>query len=256
MGQLGNGSTIDSSSPVIVTGISDAVAVVASFYHSCAVLAGGKVQCWGDNTYGELGNGTSTRSAVTSPVTVVGISNAVAPSAGDYSSCALLKTGELQCWGDNWDGELGNGTTVINSTLPVTVVGVSNAASIAGGSYFSCTRLVAGSLQCWGYNATGELGNGNTSNDPVTTPVSVLGISNSLALDVGGFHSCAVLSDGTVKCWGENYHGQLGDGTNNTSLEPKLVSGITNGIAIAAGYSGTCAILGGGSVVCWGDANQ
>jgi alpha-tubulin suppressor-like RCC1 family protein len=83
-----------------------------------------------------------------------------------------------------------------------------------------------------------------------------LGISNSLALDVGGFHSCAVLSDGTVKCWGENYYGQLGDGTNNNSLEPKLVSGITNGIAIAAGYSGTCAILGGGSVVCWGDASQ
>lgn len=174
-GQLGNGTTMDSSVPVTVAGITDATSVAAaSSLHACALLAVGTVQCWGDNANGELGNGTTTSSAV--PVTVAGISDAMIVSAGSAHACALLSGGQLQCWGDNEYGELGNGSMLTTFPLgistPVTVSGISNATAIAAGFEETCALLSTGSVQCWGYNSDGQLGDGTTMSSSLPVTVS------------------------------------------------------------------------------------
>lgn len=251
-GRLGNGTTTDSTSPVAVTGITTAVQIAAGNDHSCAVLANGTVQCWGNNLSGELGNGTNSNSA--EPVTVQGISQATWVATGRFHSCAALVSGTVQCWGRNYEGELGNGT-IIDSNVPVTVKGISNAKTVVSDNYHSCALLRDGQIQCWGYGFFGQLGNG--SNNVVTpTPVTVSGITNATAIAVGGNHSCALLSDQTLSCWG---NGQLNIaqpsvGTNqNDTATPVAVNGLTSVIALSIG-GGTynCALISDGSLKCWG----
>jgi alpha-tubulin suppressor-like RCC1 family protein len=214
-GQVGNGSNTNSSIPVPVTGINTATALHLGDHHSCAVLASGAVQCWGLNNYGQLGNGTTTNS--NTPVTVSGITNATAVTAGSFNSCALLASGAVQCWGYGGNGELGNGTNVVVSTTPVYVTGISTAVAITGGgnadiglaSHY-CADLNNGSVQCWGWNEWGDLGNGTTNNSNI--PVTVPGIHAPTRLAAGAGHTCALFSGGVMKCWGRNNCGQLGNG--------------------------------------------
>ena len=233
-GQLGDGTSTSSSTPVTVSGITSARAIAAGGFgagHTCAQLDNGTVQCWGSNGYGQLGNGTTTSSSI--PVTVSGITTARAISAsnGFYGhTCAVLDDGTAQCWGNNVYGELGNGTTTSSST-PVTVSGITTAGAIAAGGYLghTCAQLDNGTVQCWGYNGSGQLGDGTTTLS--STPVTVSGITSARAIAAGGYyggHSCAVLDNGTVQCWGSNSSGELGNGTNTSSSTPVTVSGITN----------------------------
>jgi alpha-tubulin suppressor-like RCC1 family protein len=256
-GQLGNGTSIGSMfnalTPVTVSGISTATAIATGDYHSCALLASGSVQCWGWNQSGELGNGTN--NPVPTPETVIGISTATAIAAGHRDTCALLASGAVQCWGFNNYGELGNGTTT-DSNVPVTVSGITDATAIAVSEYgFSCALLATGTVQCWGYNYDGQLGNGTGIDSP--TPVMVSGITNATSITTGYDHACAVLATGTVQCWGRNLWGQLGDGSTSYygSYTSVAVSGITNAIAVKAGYGYTCALLATGTVQCWGYNN-
>ena len=163
----GDGNSV----PVSVSGITSAVSAAASRDHTCAVLSGGKVQCWGTNTAGKLGNGTTTNSSV--PVSVSGITSADSVATGSGHTCTKLKDGTVQCWGANGSGQLGNGTTT-DSFVPVTVTGITNAVVIAaaGGSY-TCAMLGDGSVQCWGDNTFGQLGNGTNTESLV--PVTVCG---------------------------------------------------------------------------------
>jgi alpha-tubulin suppressor-like RCC1 family protein len=187
--------------PVKVSGITNAMTVAARYGitcvtaiaagngQTCAVLSSGAVQCWGDNTYGELGNGATTGSSV--PVTVSGITNAGAVAAGAAHSCALLADGTVQCWGHNTYSELGNGTAT-GSSVPVKVLGVyTSAAVVAAGYAHTCAVYVTpvfdyivssnggfllragGTAQCWGDNSVGQLGNGSKTDSSV--PVSVIG---------------------------------------------------------------------------------
>ena len=236
VGQLGNGTYNGSSTPVVVSGISNAVAISAGGYHTCALLSGGTVKCWGYNGDGELGNGTTTNSPT--PVAVSGITNAVAISAGGYHTCALLSGGAVKCWGYNYDGELGDGTSGGHSSTPVQVNGITNAVVVSAGGDHTCALLSGGTVECWGYNYDGELGNGSTANSP--TPVAVSGIMNATAISAGSSHTCALLSDHTITCWGDG------------SSTPVAVSGITNATAISAGSGHTCALIAGGTVECWG----
>jgi alpha-tubulin suppressor-like RCC1 family protein len=254
-GQLGNATTTDSSTPVAVSGITTATAISAGGYnHTCALLTGGSVRCWGNNDAGQLGNGTTTNSST--PVSVSGTTTATAISAGDDHTCALLAGGSVRCWGLNNYGQLGNGTTTWDSSTPVTASGITTATAISAGGYHTCALLTGGSVRCWGWNGTGQLGNGTTTNS--STPVAVSGITTATAISAGADHTCAPLSGGSVRCWGYNDYGQLGNGTTTNSSVPVAVSGITTATAISGGGDGdgaahACALLTGGSVRCWGD---
>ncbi len=250
-GQLGDGGTSSSSTPVSVSGISNATGVAAGERFTCAVLATGGVDCWGENEQGQLGNGTTENSST--PVPVSGISDATAITAGYSSACALLSSGDIDCWGENDYGQLGNGTTE-NSTTPVEVHGISDATSVSTSDFdeFTCATLSTGSADCWGYNEYeyGDLGNGTKENS--STPVPVSGISNATSVTAGGKFGCALLFGGDLDCWGNNEFGNLGDGTIDGSLTPVSVSAISEVTAVSAGHDSACALRLSGHIACWG----
>jgi hypothetical protein len=227
-GQLGNGMTTTSSTPVPVSGISTATAIAAGAYHTCALLANGTVACWGYDYFGQLGNGMTTASST--PVPVSGISTATAIAAGAYHTCAVLANGTAACWGYNNYGQLGNGMTTAAST-PVPVSGISTATVITAGYYHTCAVLAIGTAACWGLNGDGQLGNGMTT--AASTPVPVSGISTVTAIVAGYYHTCAVLTNGTAACWGYNNYGQLGNGMTTDVFTPVPVSGIGSALTVA-----------------------
>lgn len=245
----------DFLTPSTVAGVSNALQVAAGPNHSCALVTGGTVKCWGRNDSGQLGNGTTTSSP--SPVTVTGISTATAISAGGGgggTTCALLADHSVRCWGENESGQLGNGTTT-DSSVPVTVSGITDAAQVSVGRAGSneghaCAVLNDHSVRCWGRNATGQLGNGTTTSSSV--PVAVTGISNAQQVVALGYSSCALLTDHSVRCWGQNSAGQLGDGTTTNSTAPVAVTGISTATAISGGGYTACALLADGTARCWG----
>ena len=246
-GQLGDGTTSDSATPVAAEGITTATAVATGGRHSCALLSGGSMKCWGDNFSGELGDGTTTNSP--SPVAVSGITTAIAVAAGGAHTCALLAGGSVKCWGWNADGELGNGTTT-DSSLPVAVPGISTATAISAGYWTTCAVLSGGGVKCWGSNIFGQLGDGTTADS--LSPVTVSGIATAFTVAAGWQHTCALLAGGSMRCWGDNEFGQLGDGTTTQRLSPAPVSGIATATAITAGAFHSCARLSSGQVKCWG----
>ena len=211
-GQLGNGTNLNQPSPVAVSGISIATMIVAGRNHTCALVSGG-VQCWGSNQYGQLGDGSTTSSS--SPVAVTGLSSGVVAitSGGDHS-CALLSGGSVKCWGRNQVGQLGNGTVTYQQTTAVAVSGITTATQIAAGYWHTCALLKDGTVDCWGYSLHGEIGSGQNANS--NTPLAVTGVSGASAISTGWWHSCANLASGQLLCWGRNESGQLGDGTNTT----------------------------------------
>ncbi|MFZ0041926.1 MAG: hypothetical protein WAK93_11510 [Solirubrobacteraceae bacterium] len=255
-GELGDGTIGEALTEVPVHGLTNAAQVAAGNYHSCAVLVSGGVQCWGDNSYGELGDGTTQGPdkcdgdpCSRTPIAVSGITTATQVAASYFQSCALLAAGSIDCWGDNAGGQLGDGTTVTRST-PVAVGGITSARQVAEGALHSCALLAAESIDCWGNNAYGQLGNGTTTNSG--TPLGVQGITTAKQVAAGADHTCALLLAGSVDCWGNNYYGQLGNGTTSNSSTPVTVRGISSAAQIAAGYYDTCALLASGSVECWG----
>jgi len=252
-GQLGDGTTTDSNIPVDVVGLTSGIASVSSGVdHTCAVTNSGGVKCWGSNFIGKLGDGTSTDSYM--PVDVVELTSGVdSVSSGNRHTCAVTTSGGVKCWGNNDYGQLGDGTTT-NSYIPVDVVGLtSGIASVSSGVDHTCAVTNSGGVKCWGSNFIGMLGDG-TSTDSYM-PVDVVGLTSGVAsISSVGNHTCAVTTSGGVKCWGDDYYGQLGDGTTTDSYTPVDVEGLTSGIAsISSGGGHTCAVTTSGGVKCWGD---
>jgi alpha-tubulin suppressor-like RCC1 family protein len=237
--------------PVPASGpVSEASSVAAGQDHSLAVLKTGSVNAWGDNSEGELGNGTTTNS--TTPVVVSGITTATAAAAGREFSLALLKSGTVEAWGYNASCQLGNGTTT-SSDVPVAVSGLSEAAGVSAGVNHSLAVLKNGTVMAWGANASGQLGNGTTTGSDV--PVKVSGVTEAVAVSAGGEFSLAVLKNGTVMSWGYNGAGQLGNGTTTSSDVPVKVSSISEVVTVAAGSAHALALQKTGSMMSWG-ANQ
>jgi alpha-tubulin suppressor-like RCC1 family protein len=252
-GQLGDGTTVNRLSPVAVVGITNAVSVSVGGNSTCALLSDKTIKCWGNNSSGQLGDATFTRRLT--PVLVSGITNAISVSKSynhmsneNGFACALLEDKTIKCWGDNSAGQFGNGNTSGRS-IPVLVSGISDAVSVSVGFNHVCALLGDKTIKCWGYNASGQLGNGQlgagtiVNGTPITwqpqlTPTLVTGISTAVSVFSRNVHSCALLLNKTVKCWGFNDSGQLGDGTTSSRSSPVLVSGVTNAVlASVGGYS-------------------
>ena len=219
--------------------------------HSCNLLQGGEVVCLGGNQYGQLGDGSYADSDTPVPVYFTGSRRALALSAGDNHTCALLDDNSLHCWGNNLYGQLGDGTTD-NRGLPTPVV--KNVLAVSAGKSHTCAILEDGTLTCWGANGSGQLGNGKNSYGPAPVAVLLPEGSSVQSVSAGGIHTCALLDDGSVMCWGLNLYGQLGNQTNvssNTPVEVHLENA-QNARAIATGSAHSCALLENDSVVCWG----
>jgi len=216
-GQLGNAATTTISPvPVAVDNVGDATAMTVGAFHTCAVSADRTARCWGRNSNGQLGDGTFTDS--TAPVVVQGLSNVSAVTGGGSHTCALIGDGTIRCWGSNDQGQLGDGTGASSQT-PVQVLGISAAIAVSAGWAHTCALLQDGTVQCWGWNASGQLGDGTTIS--ALAPVHVVGTSGASAVTSGWWqHSCAVLADNSVRCWGQNQWGQLGSGTTASSSTP------------------------------------
>ena len=235
--------------PAVVAGLSSVTAIAAGSSHACALVSGG-VKCWGNNDAGQLGDGT-TKSQSTVPVTVTNLSGVTAISASGDHTCALLTSGGIKCWGGNWDGELGIGSTT-NSNVPVGVIGLSSGVlAISAGENHTCALLTGGGMRCWGDNEYGQLGDGTLIERLI--PVNVNGLAGSVsAITAGGYHTCALIS-GAAKCWGDNEDGQLGEGVilmHGTPIYlPTFETGGVTALALGAYHS--CAVVSGG-VQCWG----
>lgn len=259
-GQLGNGLDFDRSEPVMPTGLTSAVShISAGGAHSCAEHST-VLKCWGAGGSGRLGNGGTTNSNV--PVEV-GPGNIASVAAGDFHTCAI-DAGEAGCWGFGGNGRLGNGGTA-NQSTPVAVSGLSPDSSVysvsAGGDH-TCAMVFdietdTELVYCWGANSLGQLGDGGTVD--VLTFVQTKnsagdGVLEGAAVQVsaGNGFTCANV-DGAAYCWGTNFIGQLGNGSENQSNLPVAVQGLSSGVtSISAGDSHGCAVVNGG-VKCWGD---
>lgn len=235
--------------PLLVNGLSGAqVSVGANF--TCAISIGGGAHCWGKNDHGQLGVGD--RVTRTQPVAVNGLGHSVTKiSAGGSHTCAI-EAGKAFCWGNNGYGQLGNGT-LSQRDSPKEVSGVSPVADIGVGDSHSCAVTLAGGVKCWGDNAFGQLGDGTRV--ARTMPVDVVGLNTGVrSIAIGSSHSCAMLSNGSAKCWGSNRNGTLGNGNNVDQSIPVDVASLGNSVtSIAAAERHTCAISSGGTATCWGN---
>lgn len=223
--------------------------------HACAVTTSGRIHCWGENSFGKLGNGSRSSSSVPTPVRGIGAATRV--SAGRFHSCMVAPDGSATCWGYGGYGALGHGD-YNDSNIPTAVVSSGQFLDIHAGAQHTCSRHVGGYVGCWGRNDWGQLGVGNFNS--TNAIVSVPTLSGVEQVAVGAYHTCA-LKAGEVWCWGANDRGQLGIGStiDRFAGPSSKVTGISDAVAIAAGAAHTCALRAPGnvldlsSVVCWGD---
>ncbi|MFM7062163.1 MAG: RCC1 repeat-containing protein, partial [Actinomycetes bacterium] len=255
-GALGDGVlSTQRTSPAPVPGLAGVARMSTGGGSSCALLADGTARCWGSNFHGQVGNGVTSLPQLT-PTAVVSLAGAVAVVSGFNHTCAVLATGATRCWGYNSFGQVGDlqASGYTDRGLPVAVAGAlgTGAVDVTLGESHSCALLAVGAVQCWGYNAFGSVGDGTTTNR--VTPVTVGGLGGVVAISSGtrGYHTCALISDGTVKCWGLNNVGQLGDGTTTNRSTPVTVPGLGGAVGLAVGSTHSCVLLANGSAKCWG----
>ncbi len=255
-GAVGDGTTMQRLLPTPVLAIgTNAVAIKAGGVHTCALLQGGSLQCWGRNNYGGIGDGSNTDRL--SPVSVAGLSVGVASvSLGNWFSCVMTTGGGVRCWGDNRFGQIGGGMPGWAATAQAPVSLGTSASAVNVGGFFACATTTIGALRCWGSNGTNSvMGDGTVGGIRIAPSADVTGFSTGTTeVSMGFTHGCAVATSGGLKCWGENSMGQLGDGTKVTRSTPVDVVGLTSGVAASSSVNrGVCARTTLGAAKCWGD---
>jgi len=294
MGQLGDGMAGKAhvrATPVRIPGLSGVKAIRAGGNTTCAIVnagaladAGeggaaspGEVACWGDGRFGQLGNGHAEDGYfVSSPIAVGGIMDAIDLAVAGPNVCVVLSDGSVRCWGLNdpteWLGfaspDCGPFVTE-NSPMPVAlpcesapreVPMLSGASRVASGGSHNCALVAGGVVSCWGADSFGQLGDGKAgkgSHNPI--PTQVPGLSSVEAITVGSSHTCALLADQTVKCWGDNSFGQVGSGIDaldSYEASPSAVSTLDNIVALDAAGRTACAASMAGAVRCWGETHD
>lgn len=254
-GQLGNGSVVDSLTPIQVGNATGWKAIAAGGTHSVALKADGTIWSWGRNDAGQLGNGAADLNAHSAPVQVGTASDWTVISAGDLHTLALRRNGTVSSWGFNQNGQLGDGT-VIAKTAPVSItspIQFNNVVAISSGAAHSLALLANGDIYAWGNNGVGQLGNGAVL--PSTSPLPAGEDSiNWTKSEPGNAFTVALRSNGTLWAWGDNAFGQLGDGSLVTRNIPSEVAGAANNwLTSASGLSHTVAIRANGTLWAWGD---
>jgi alpha-tubulin suppressor-like RCC1 family protein len=222
----------------IACGDAAALSITTGLLSTCALLTDRTVRCWGSRA---VGSPVGTRV----PVLIPDIADAVQLSLGGGSACARLRNGTLRCWGDNARGQLGNGNTTTSYT-PVTVAGISTAVSVDVGGAHACALLADRTVRCWGSNDGGEI-TGTASATPFLTPYAIPGLTGVTQISVGEEHACALVLDGTVRCWGRNNDLRLGAG--GSLVTPP---GVRDVVEVSSGGLHNCARIRDGRVQCWG----
>ncbi|MGZ6309878.1 MAG: RCC1 domain-containing protein [Bdellovibrionota bacterium] len=272
--QLGSGvAGGTSSSPVQVVGVgsvgflTSVIALAAGTSHTCALLSNTTVVCWGDQTIGQLGNGVTMGAQLAAPVAVSGgLTSVTAIAAGGNHTCVIISGGTMKCWGENADGQIGNGTVSAAENLPLAAT-ITSVTAISAGALHTCAVLASSQVKCWGLELGGRVGDNATGATVMSTPASVVtaagpNLSSVISVSAGAAHTCALLSTGTVMCWGDDTSGDLGDNNAGTPsgvavqvLQPGAVAGSAIGSIqkISTGTSLSCALNSASSILCWGD---
>ena len=231
--------------------VENVLEVALGFTHTCARKPDLTVKCWGDDNAGQTGTGGNHDGGVVPVPAAVAVPDAIRIASGKNHTCVVRKGGHVVCWGDNQDGQIGNGLTNARSLVPDDVKGITDAISLACGASFSCAVRGTGAVMCWGSGLAGQLGNGLRQIAPLAGPVS--NVDRVVAISAGESHACAVREDGSVLCWGDGFAGQLGNGDQKDRLTPTPVPMLDNVMTVAAGARSTCVLKTSGAVQCWGE---
>ena len=250
-GSLGNGTTLDSYTPTSVANLTGVKSIAVGQLHVLAVKTNGTVWAWGLNGEDQLGQ-TEEISYSPVPVRVEGLANVRAVGAGYNFSVAVMEDGTVKTWGSDNDEALGNGAGG-STHVPTTIAGITNARAVASSETGSHTLAVLanGKVKGWGYNAYGQVGNGEEGGSPVATPTTVLNLNDVKAVSVGYTNSLALKTNGTVRAWGSGSEGELGPDFTS-SPTPVPISGLGTIVAIASGSDHNLALRDDGKVKGWG----
>ena len=266
-GQLGtSGGDKDTPQTINLGSGRTATSIYAGGHYTCAILDDASVKCWGQNDQGQLGIGSTSNTNTPTTINTLGSGRTAVSLATAFDSvCALLDDGSVKCWGSDFDGQLGNGGTNADLSSPPSSainLGTSRTAkAITGGEFHFCAILDDDSIKCWGQGTDGKLGTGSTGDrsTPTSTSGSFASGRYAVAIDAGYDHTCVLLDNGDMTCWGSDADGQLGNGASSSSTVSSLSSNIISlgtgrtAISISAGGTHTCAQLDNGQLKCWGN---